>query len=95
MKKTNLTISYDEAKLSALKLYMAHKESTVEKALEKSLDILYLKTVPAGVREFIGMVSGNAAQSQNKSRTAKSSKQAESLSSAVGDKDMEVSGNGE
>lgn len=58
MKKTTFNISFDEDKASALVLYLSQKGTTVETELEKSLDALYTKTVPAGVREFIDMRSG-------------------------------------
>ena len=58
MKKTTFNISFDEDKASALVLYLSQKGTTVETELEKSLDTLYAKTVPAGVREFIDMRSG-------------------------------------
>ena len=60
MKKTSITISYDEEKLSALKLYLGQKNSSDENELAKALDMLYAKTVPAGVREFIDLRSGKA-----------------------------------
>lgn len=62
MKKTTVTISYDEAQLSALKLYLEQKNTDVESELGRALDTLYQKMVPAGVREFIGMRSGNVQQ---------------------------------
>lgn len=58
MKKTTLTISFDEEKLSAMKMYLEQKQQTVEGELEKSLDALYAKTVPAGVREFLDLRAG-------------------------------------
>ncbi|MFQ8953473.1 MAG: DUF6103 family protein [Oscillospiraceae bacterium] len=58
MKKTTFNVSFDEDKASALVLYLSQKGTTVETELEKSLDTLYAKTVPAGVREFIDMRSG-------------------------------------
>jgi len=60
MKKTTFTISFDEDKASALVLYLSQKGTTVETELEKALDTLYSKTVPAGVRDFIDMKSGTA-----------------------------------
>lgn len=63
MKKTTLTVSYDEEKMAALKLYMEQKGTAVEKELAKALDTLYAKSVPAGVREFIALRSGNATES--------------------------------
>ena len=41
MKKTTLTISFDEEKLSAMKMYLEQKQQTIEGELEKSLDALY------------------------------------------------------
>ena len=58
MKKATITISFEEEKLSALKMYLAQKDLKVESELERSLDALYVKNVPTGVREFIEMKSG-------------------------------------
>ena len=58
MKKVTITISFDEEKLSALKMYLAQKDLKVESELERSLDALYVKNVPTGVRDFIEMKSG-------------------------------------
>lgn len=63
MKKTTFNISFDEDKASALVLYLSQKGTTVETELEKALDTLYSKTVPAGVRVFIDMKSGIASPS--------------------------------
>ena len=37
MKKTTITISFDEEKLSALKIYLEQSKRTVEDELEKAL----------------------------------------------------------
>lgn len=58
MKKTTFNISFDEDKASALVLYLSQKGTSAEAELEKALDTIYSKTVPAGVREFIDMRSG-------------------------------------
>lgn len=79
MKKVTITISYDEEKLSALKLYLGQKNGNTEDELTKALDTLYSKTVPAGVREFIDLRSGAAPAS-----TAPKKKPKPSPSSAVG-----------
>lgn len=63
MKKTTFNISFDEDKASALVLYLSQKGTTAETELEKALDTLYSKTVPAGVRDFIDMKSGIASPS--------------------------------
>ncbi|MDE6020239.1 MAG: hypothetical protein K2H01_04465 [Ruminococcus sp.] len=79
MKKTTISISFDEEKISALKMYLEQKNMKVENELEKALDVLYSKNVPAGVREFIDMKSGNDTVAPPKQR-----KQKPFLSSAVG-----------
>ena len=63
MKKTTFNISFDEDKAAALVLYLSQKGATVETELEKALDTLYSKTVPAGVRDFIDMKSGTVSSS--------------------------------
>lgn len=63
MKKTTFNISFDEDKAAALVLYLSQKGVTVETELEKALDTLYTKTVPAGVRDFIDMKSGTVSSS--------------------------------
>lgn len=73
MKKTTLTISFDEEKLSAMKMYLEQKQQTVEGELEKSLDALYAETVPADVREFLDLRAGIAVPMQLKPRKSKQS----------------------
>lgn len=58
MKKAVVTISFDEEKLSAIRLYMAPKGQTLEEAMNQMLEGFYAKFVPANVREFIGMRDG-------------------------------------
>ena len=60
MKKTNLTISYDEEKLSTIMLYMEQKETSLETELCRAVDALYTKHVPVNVREFLDLKSGIA-----------------------------------
>lgn len=60
MKKISASASYDEEKLSTLRVYLEQKGMQVEDELTKSLDTLYAKNVPAGVREFLNLRSGNA-----------------------------------
>ena len=72
MKKAAITVDFDEEKTAALKLYFEQKGTSVEKEVEKSLETLITKSVPAGVREFIAMRSGNATEvSALKSRKQK------------------------
>lgn len=57
MKKVSINIMYDSEKLSAIKLYMSQRDMDIKDELEKSVDALYSKYVPANVREFIDMKS--------------------------------------
>ena len=68
MKKANISVAFDEEKLSALKMYLGQKNTTVEKELSKALDVLYGKTVPAGVREFIALRSGAELPTEKKKK---------------------------
>lgn len=58
MKKVTITLSYDEEKLSALKLYLGQKEQSLETELTAAVENLYLKAVPANVRDFIDLRAG-------------------------------------
>lgn len=53
MKQGNLTISFEEEKLAALRRYMAKRELDLEAELNDALSKLYEKYVPAPVREYI------------------------------------------
>lgn len=55
MKKTSVSIMYDDEKLNAIRLYMSQRDLDFKSELEKSVDGLYAKYVPANVREFIDM----------------------------------------
>lgn len=55
MKKTSVSIMYDDEKLNAIRLYMSQRDLDFKEELEKSVDGLYAKYVPANVREFIDM----------------------------------------
>jgi hypothetical protein len=57
MKKTSVSILYDDEKLSAIKLYMSQRDLDFKEEVEKSVDSLYTKYVPANVREFIDLKS--------------------------------------
>ena len=57
MKKTSVSIMYDDEKLNAIRLYMSQRDLDFKVELEKSVDALYAKYVPANVREFIDMKS--------------------------------------
>ena len=71
MKTATITISYDEEKLAALRLYLGQKNQTVEEELLTATDNLYTKTVPNNVREFIDLRAGKTV-SEPKKRKPKS-----------------------
>lgn len=70
MKKTNVTISFDEEKLTALRLYMEQKDLQLEDELTKAMEGFYGKHVPSNVREFIEMRSGEPADPAPRARAA-------------------------
>lgn len=91
MKKTNVTISFDEEKLTALRLYMEQKDLQLEDELTKAMEGFYGKHVPANVREFIEMRSGSTAAISSKPKKPMTAKKPERFSSsAVGAADQEV-----
>ena len=55
MSKINITIQFDEERLTALQLYASQKNVTVEGTLMQTMESLYVKTVPQSVRDFIAM----------------------------------------
>lgn len=77
MKKTSVNIMYDDEKLSAIKLYMSQRDLDFKSELEKSVDSLYSKYVPANVREFIDMKSTISKQTKKKSIDALSNQSTE------------------
>lgn len=58
MKKITISISFDDEKINALKLYLSRGELTVEDELLKAMESLYTKNVPAPVRDFIDLRAG-------------------------------------
>ena len=66
MKTATITISYDEEKLTALRLYLSQKNQTVEEELLSATDSLYTKTVPNNVREFIDLRAGKTVNEPKK-----------------------------
>ena len=59
MKKT-VSVSIPEEKLTALRMYMGQKNSTLEDDMSKYAEQLYNKHVPQNVREYISMTTGEA-----------------------------------
>ena len=53
MKQDTVTVSFDAAKLKAIKLYMNRKGVALEAELAEQLKKLYERYVPVNVREYI------------------------------------------
>lgn len=66
MKKTSVSIMYDDEKLNAIRLYMSQRDLDFKEELEKLVDSLYAKYVPANVREFIDMKSAMSKPTKKK-----------------------------
>lgn len=81
MKQVNLTIAFDEEKLTALKRYMSKKELELESEMTDALTKLYEKYVPAPVREYIDESDAPTLAAPKPKRPAKSA-DAKSLAQA-------------
>ena len=57
MKKTNITISFEQEKLKALQFYAAKKDANLQTELDDTLQKLYEKYVPVQTREYIESMS--------------------------------------
>lgn len=68
MKKT-VSVSIPEEKLTALRMYMGQKNSTLEDELSKYAEQLYNKHVPQNVREYIAMITGEAPEQKRRNTT--------------------------
>ena len=68
MKKATITLSYDEEKLAALRLYLEQKGQTLEGELTVAVEILYAKIVPTNVRDFIDLRAGMPKPAEKKKK---------------------------
>ena len=71
MKEVTLNITFDEAKLSALKRYMGKKELDLDREMTDALVKLYEKYVPAPVREYIDECASPASAPRKYQRKTK------------------------
>lgn len=53
MKKSTITISYDEEKLAALRLFLTQKDMDLDKELDEHLTRLFARYVPQNVRDYL------------------------------------------
>ncbi len=83
MRKENISIAYDSEKLSAVKMYMEQRDTDLKSEMEKSLDALYTKYVPANVREYLDMKSSAQTVSRQKTTRSKPSESKSEVSENV------------
>ena len=76
MKQVNLTITFDEEKLSALKRYMGKKELDLDREMTDALVKLYEKYVPVDTREYLDSKNKPAVRPRPR-RTAKGGRTAQ------------------
>ena len=53
METRNVEVTYDKDKLDAIDVFLKVKNSYIEIEITKQIDGLYVKTVPATVRDYI------------------------------------------
>ena len=57
MVKNTVTITLDDTKIQALKMYLSEKKTSLDEQLSNYAEQLYGKVVPQNVRDFIEMTS--------------------------------------
>lgn len=59
MKKTTVQFSFDDEKLSAIKMYMEQKDADLDSEMGDFLEKVYRQYVPANVRGYIDLKNGS------------------------------------
>jgi len=73
--KNTVNISLDDVKISALKMYLNIKNSSLDEELSRYAEQLYGKIVPQNVRDFIDMTEKQQSVKKPKSTAAKPTNQ--------------------
>lgn len=73
--KNTVTISRENEKILALKMYLAQKNSSLDDEITKFAEQLFGKVVPQNVRDFIEMTAKQQNAAKLKSVSEKSSNQ--------------------
>jgi len=69
--KNTVTISLDDTKVSALKMYLDMKKTSLDEQLTRYTEQLYDKIVPQNVRDFIDMTAKQRSTEKPKPAAAK------------------------
>ena len=64
MKKTNITLTFDDDKLDALEFSLRKEHSSVQSRMDDALKQLYEQAVPEAVREYLDSKAAPCAQAQ-------------------------------
>ncbi len=70
MKKTNISIPFEDEKLKALRLFAGKKDADVEGELEDAVQKLYDKYVPKDARELVELMAGGDAKAKAPAKKA-------------------------
>jgi hypothetical protein len=73
--KNTVTITMDDKKVSALKIYLNIRKSSLDEELSKYAEQLYGKIVPQNVRDFIDMSENHQNTKKSKPTAAKATEQ--------------------
>ena len=73
--KNTVTITLDNKKVQALKMYLSEKKTSLDEQLSNYADQLYGKIVPQNVRDFIDMTAKQQSAAKPKSNSTKPTNQ--------------------
>ena len=71
MKKTNITLTFDDDKLDALEFSLRKEHSSVQSRMDDALKQLYEQAVPEAVREYLDSRAAPAARPRRPARPTK------------------------
>lgn len=69
--KNTVTITLDDKKVQALKMYLSEKKTSLDEQLSAYAEQLYGKIVPQNVRDYIDMTSKHQSADKPKNPRAK------------------------
>ncbi len=69
--KNTVTITLDDKKVQALKMYLSEKKTSLDEQLSNYADQLYGKIVPQNVRDYIEMTARQQSSDKPKKAAAK------------------------
>ena len=64
MKKSTITVAFEQEKLKAIQFYRGRNNTSLEAELDQFMTRLYKKIVPAQTREYIDSVDGGGTQAR-------------------------------